>query len=223
MADSKHDEADYSGLDAVGLYRLIESVTLGPPKRLVLDTNVAIDIERFYFGSGHVDRSALRALLDKFPAAPTHMGRVRSAWDLAAEVDITYGWAISEATFARTGQHDAARARRMRHALKTVLGWDPHRIDREFANRHPPVNRDSEWPRVGLPIEDDVHHPGILVAPAYGALLYLCRLDSTRSRWRSRPTEDVFAEFYAWLSDELGIRGAYEIAAGIDFLVGSPK
>ena len=223
MSHSVSDGADYAGLESIGPYRVIDALETGSTQRLVLDTNVAIDIERFYFGSGHVDRPALRALLDRFPAAPTYRGRVQSAWELEREADMNYGWAIFEATFTRTGQHDAVRARRMRHAMQTVLRWDPNRLDREFKNRHPPVNRDSHWPRVALPLDDEAHHPGALVGSAYGALLYLCKLDATRSRWRSRPIDEVFSEFYAWISDELGVRGAYEIAAGIDFLVGSPK
>ncbi len=87
------------GLESVGPYRIIQSIAGAEPQCLVLDTNVAIDVERFCFGSGRVDRLALKGLLDRYPAAPNYRGLGVTRWDLHAEVEINYGWAVGEATF----------------------------------------------------------------------------------------------------------------------------
>jgi hypothetical protein len=198
----------------IGPYQLVgvDAERQIQPAAIILDTNVAIDIERFYFGESTIDRDALKALLLTFPynrSGPT--------------VDLNYGFAMAETSWARDGTFRSKKVRSLRHAVTEVLDWSPVEVERAFANRNPPVNRDKRWPtKVPEPgIAELGGHPLPILLNSYASLLYLRHLDSTRREWRGRGTKWAFINYIEWLNDSLGIRGAYEIAAGVDLFFGN--
>ncbi|MCM6774402.1 hypothetical protein NDR87_14330 [Nocardia sp. CDC159] len=200
---------------AIGRYRVI-----GPTSRedrpdiLLVDTNVAIDIERFYFGTlrNQDHRTDLRALLLAFPWRDT----------TTATVDVEYGTAICESAWRRDGTFNAPATRRMRHALDRVLrDWGIEETRYAFAQRYPPERRDKLWRR-GLPLPDpatEATYPlGALLGP-YATLLYTCYLDRTRRRWRSRGRMWPMRQLIAWARDEFGALCTYEIALARDIFL----
>ncbi|GAB4911134.1 hypothetical protein MAHJHV34_49520 [Mycobacterium avium subsp. hominissuis] len=101
----------------IGPYLIIgvdDTAELPTPAKLVLDTNVAIDLEHYYFGDRRrIDCDALRQLLLAFPRQDRR--------DM--EVDINYGWALQETAWARDGSFRAPEVRRMAHALRRLVAW----------------------------------------------------------------------------------------------------
>jgi len=106
------------------------------PSAYVLDTNVLIDVERFYFGhrsmqlavAGSAPRSCredLRRLLTAF--AVRRVG---------GSVDLRYGFAACEIGVHRDGSVDAAAYRTAVHAAQRVVAWTEAQVDRAFSNRH---------------------------------------------------------------------------------------
>lgn len=198
---------------AFGPYRLIGvDLEENPrPDLIILDTNVAIDIEKFYFGTGRVDVDALGHVLRAYPRR--RYGRF---------VDLNYGWASSECAWTRGGDFRAAQSRRLRWALARVVDWDPTEMDRALANRRPPVDRDRAWKK-GPPVLDpsEVPRPLPQVLLSYTALLYLCHLDRTRQAWRGRGNLWALQEYHRWMSEDLGLRLAYELVAAADMFFGT--
>src|SRR5919107_6224669 len=93
------------------------------PTAFVLDTNVVIDMERFYFGhpsmrltaggeSVHTGREDLRRLLTTFGMRPS--GR---------NVDLSYGLAACEIGVRRDGRVDASAYRSAVHAAQEIVEW----------------------------------------------------------------------------------------------------
>jgi hypothetical protein len=178
------------------------------PDVLVLDTNVAIDIERFYFGRGGVDSAALRALLARFP------------FEGRRPVKMSYGWAVAEASYVRGRGVDPVTYRSLDYACETVTSWTPDEVQRAFADRRAPVTRDSRWPRkVALPREPV--DPRVLLVAPYGALLMLAHLDAHRSTGPHRDGEALLREYVRWLTDELGVRQAYPMTLASGIFVGT--
>jgi|GEM_PF-2898982 len=197
----------------IGPYKLIgvNSEADSIPRSIILDTNVAIDIEKFYFGTGRVDREALHQLLTTFPNS--NVGR--------QTVDINYGWAMCEASWTRDGTFKAASMRSLRHSVSQVVNWHLPQIDSAFANRHPPANRDRDWRRgIPLPEREELGHPLSVLLASYASLLYLRKLDSTRSSWRGRGPKWAVRDYIEWMTNIFGTRNAYEVAAGIDLFCG---
>ena len=196
----------FAMFEKVGSYLIVgHDSGKSEPTLLILDTNVAIDIERFYFG-GHVNRPELRTLLERFP-----------------EVQVSYGLALQEISYARTGDLWPEKFLRANRALSMVLGWGPREIRDAFENPNPPVRRDMAWP-VSLPKDDELPgHPGIMLVGPYGSLLKLCQLESIRDRRGERGPIWAAKEYVRWLRDVLGVRGSYEVAFGLDLFVGSEE
>jgi hypothetical protein len=179
----------------------------GRPGRLILDTNVAIDIERFYFGTlrSASARADLERLLKDY--AVEH---------LRPSVDINYGFACLEASWTRGTGVDAIKKRTLLHSVGRVLSWDSEHIERAFHMRRAPVDRDKEWPRkVPLPAVSEDDHPAHLLVGSYGSLLYM----NLAARESGRTVKALRA-YLEWLRDSLGVRGAYEVQLGLDFFLG---
>lgn len=181
---------------------------------LILDTNVAIDIERFYYG----DASPSADLESLLLAFPRRGGFERS-------VDINYGWAVAEATWDPVNERaNLVRYRRMTHALSTVVNWSAEEIERAFAARTPPVNRDRTWPRkVAMPRPEDVPAPTPMVAVNYSVLLKTLHIASSRKGLRGKSAERAFAEVVDWARDTLGIFDTYGIQVAMDLLCGDAE
>jgi hypothetical protein len=64
-------------------------------------------------------------------------------------------------------------------------------------------------------------HPGKLLAPSYGALLFLADIDRRRQEWKHKGPRWAFAQFNRWCTEELDLRGAYENQMAVDLLFGS--
>jgi hypothetical protein len=178
------------------------------PDVLVLDTNVAIDIERFYFGRGGVDPIALRALLERFP----HRG--------TRPVQFSYGWAVAEASYVRGRGVDEVKYRSIDYACDVIANWSPEDVQRAFDDRRPPVARDKRWPR-RVPLPDNPADPRVALVAPYGALLMLAHLDARRSTGHRQDGEVALREYVRWLTDELGVRQAYPMTLASGIFVGT--
>lgn len=185
----------------------------GVPRRLVLDTNVAIDIEDYYYGRARVERllPALQSfLIEHAGEDPTH----------SSAPDINYALAILESCSTRTSGIDLLRERRLRRALQVVLAWTRAEVTKNFSNRHAPANRDKLL-RKGLPmpeVDGATDRPGAMLVARYGALLFLCHLE--RSRKSGDDSLARLKKFVDWMSFELGVRGVYETQLALDLFLG---
>lgn len=188
----------------------VESVE--SPDLVILDTNVAIDIERFYFRGRSAAPTSLQPLLLEFP-----FRKLRSHC-----VDINYGWAASESCWKRGQGHDDLRRRRLTHSVGTVLQWPPERVRSEFARRRPPVDRDHAWPRqVPVRVAGDEHpDPRLFLIVAYGSLLFLLSAYQDRRSGKQAPLR-VLERYRTWTSDVLGVRTSYAMVAAVDLVAGS--
>lgn len=178
------------------------------PDILVLDTNVAIDIERFYFGRSGVDCEALLMLLERFP----NTGR--------SAVNFQHGWAVAEATYRRGKGTDDIRYRSMEYACSTVLSWSPDRVKKAFESRRPPADGDRRWRR-GVPFPDDTGDPRAFLVGPYGAILKLMDIESKRSQWRSKGPRFALEEYVGWMTEVLGVRQVYPLTLAAAVLVGT--
>lgn len=186
-----------------------------PPRRVVLDTNVAVDIEDFYYGAPRIEsrRSDLCELLLELA------GRTRSHYEAP---DITFGFAISEACWRRGVGPDHGREKRMRRSLEVVTGWTKEEIKKNFNNRHPPANRDNRLKRGSL-TSRKVRNPAEFLAARYGSLLYLAHLDQTRHKWKSKGPLWALDDLVNWMTYELGVRSIYEMQLALDLLLGKEE
>jgi hypothetical protein len=186
-----------------------------PARRVVLDTNVAIDIEDFYYGRARV-RSRVDELREVLHGLSAPMRTTSSV------PDVNYAWAVLEACTSRTSGVDVNHERRMRRALQVVLGWTQEEIARNFSNRHPPANRDRLLKK-GLPIgvyEESDARPGQMLIARYGALLFLSHIDRSRSGRRNHKPLESLKAFVDWMTFDLGVRGVYETQLALDLLIG---
>jgi hypothetical protein len=200
---------------SIGDYRLI-----GPnagvdfePSTIFIDTNVAIDIEKFYFGPGGRNWSNLRDLLRAFPVRESRR---------ETQVDINYGWAVSEATWPRGEGVDLIRRRRMIHANSEVINWSPDELEAAFASHRSPSAKNPNWHR-STPLENapDVADPLIMVLSPYGALLYLLSLERDRSKWRHGDPLKQLEKYVVWSKNVLGVQSSYGLMIAIDLLIGA--
>ena len=198
------------GYDIIGVQKRVA----GGANLLVLDTNVVIDMATFYFTGprGRRVRPDLHALLSQFPDV-----RVGS------KVDIKYGFAVEEASWVRGVGRNRADYRRLMHAASTMIEWTRSEVEKTFANRHPPANRDKAWSsRVSLSAAEELLSiPPHWLLPTYACFLYLCRLDRTRDRWRNKDRSVVMAQYVEWMVDDLGALDVYAVQLGLDFLLGN--
>ena len=207
------EEADEkrSGLRSIGEYQLI-----GPhvkqattPDILILDTNVLIDIEDYYFKG--IKPARIGALLREFPNVGLQA------------TDINYGWAVAEITQRRGEPVDFHARRRLTHAAKSVIEWNLDQVEHNLSNRHAPVNRDKRWPKKAIDKTDAVGDPRVAVLPHYGALLFLMKLNSERRSWRGRDPLWPLEQYVAWVDDTFGIRSSYCLHLAVSLLVGSAE
>lgn len=176
---------------------------------LWLDTNVAIDIEQFYFGSKKLDKKLIPHLKDLLFAFPWNGTR-------RVDIDIIFGLACAEVSWQRIGPHNDTAVRSLRYANDLVTLWTPDQIEFAFSHRRPPIDRDKHWPpplsvTVGGPPR--YKHPMMHLATSYGYMLHLLYLDQTRSRWSGRLGNDPIwpvRETYRWARDALGTLSGYE-------------
>lgn len=202
-------------MQRIGRYRLI-----GPhqdldhdARLLLLDTNVLIEIEHFYFGTRkpHPD---LRILLERFPNG-RHLLRTRRT----EPVDVNYGWAASEAAWRRGRGADPVAWRRLVHAADIVLQWDAGEIERAFSARRPPIDRDRSWPPA-LPAAEGIADPRSMVVPVYGSLLHLLNIVRAGDRLRSKGPLWGVLQYVDWCRDVFGIQASYPMSLAIALLAG---
>jgi hypothetical protein len=192
------------------------------PTAFVLDTNVVIDIEHFYFGHpsmrmaaagkpARTEREDLRRLLATFALQAA-----------GGSVDLLYGLAACEIGVRRDGSIDASAYRSAVHAAQVVVEWTGRHIDRAFANRHAPISRDATYlrsrPRPPMQHSDVM----TIIGPSYGALLkisHLCRPGLQRG---SRQARNRIEEYISWMLDTLGVCLPYETRIAIAMMAGSP-
>lgn len=174
---------------------------------IVLDTNVLIDMKDFYFGTRPL-RRGLKDVLLQFPYTSPPI------------VDINYGWAVTELSWLRGSGHEATRRRTFAHAAEAIIHWDAAAIERNFANRHPPVNRDRMWPRVPLLPNSESADPRPMLVPVYGSLLYLLQLHLQRDRIRSKGSAWALQQYVSWATNTLGIRSSHALGLALALLTG---
>lgn len=199
----------------IGHYRVFgqNRGSVARPEQLTLDTSVAIDIERFYFGLTEHHRDDLRRLLSAFS---TDFG-LRGCKKM-------YGFANLEVLWNRTGPPNTQRARQLSWAVWNVLGWEADRVEREFSNRHPPVNRDKHWPAMAPPVDLATHwHPLQYLMGIYAPLLYIYHLERSKDTWRQKGPAHALDVMRSWMRDDLGSVGAYEYSLAIDVFLGGDE
>ena len=200
----------------IGPYRLIgvgEDASY-EPEVLIMDSNVAIDIEGFYLGNDRLtksDRLTKEHLRDLLLVYPWHESKRRT-------VNLIYGWVSCENAWRRDGSFDAPKVRTLRWAVEKVIHWDEARIAREFSQSRSPSTRDKDWPKKAyLPEEDDVPVPLPDFFSCYTAVLYLCHLYRTREEGGEKRAVETFTR---WIRDTLGVIGSYEQALAVSLFVG---
>jgi hypothetical protein len=205
----------------IGPYRVVTAhqELAAAPTAYVLDTNVVIDMERFFFGHAsmrlapgepsHARREDLRRLLAEF-AVRLHGG----------SVGLRYGLAVCEAGVKRDGSFNLSGYRTTFYAARTMVEWTESQIDRAFSNRHAPVSRDRTYlasrPRPPMP------HTAVmeLIGPSYGALLKISDLSKRRD---NRPATRRIEEFLDWMMDTLGVCLPYETRVAVAMMAGTPE
>lgn len=178
------------------------------PKVLILDTNVLIDIKNFYFHGPPRKYEGLKTLLQTFPMSGPQ------------SVDINYGWAAAEATWRRGGTPDLARRREFVYAASTVVNWSPDEVEKRFAHKRPPIDRDKRWLKQPIADKDEVPDSRIMLAPHYGSILYLMHLFNTRQQEIKQNPINVFRDYYEWTSNHLGIRDSYSTSFALALICG---
>lgn len=203
-------------VDELGPYQLVlpHKDTPADARRLVLDTNVAIDIERFYFGKAPPRiLEGLRALNDALPPR----------WS-TPQIEVVYGFAVKEASWPRGRGFDALAYRRMLHSVSRWSSWDKRAAAAALSGRYPPHRRDKRA-LDAIPSGRDApdEHPLLYVLASYAPLLYLCHLDRTRGTWRPKGGDWALSRYLHWLRTDFGVVGAYETQLGLDMLLGDDE
>ncbi|WP_195165481.1 hypothetical protein [Mycobacteroides abscessus] len=202
--------------ERIGQYRIIgwDQLPSDDPQMLVLDTNVAIDIEAFYFGDTErkFDRDALRELLVTFA-----FSQVESEM-----ADINYRWAACETAWARDGSFRDTKVRSLRRAVDVVIHWEPEKVEKWFRASQPPWMRDKKWPTIPLPDPKRERLPDPHLFSSYAAILYLTNTFLSETEWSSRDVRVAVESYLDWMKNHLGVRGAYEFAAAISLFTGTP-
>ena len=100
------------------------------PKCAVLDTNVVIDMEHFYFNqTSEEERQSLKDLL-------LYLDKNR--------IDPCIGFALLESCHQWRSGFDENNFQRKRYVAETMLQWDKVMIEKQFSNHHPLANRDKK-------------------------------------------------------------------------------
>ena len=198
-------------LERVGRLRVVRPFVgfAYEPQRLLLDTNVVIDMERWYFrGWGGPDiASDLLALFDRF--APVNP-------------DVVYGFGAKEAGWRRGQGLNTIAYQKALYAASTIIQWDKGQLRRRAASPVAPVAIDTQWRRgiARLQVPPNVDVSLLMVFASYGSLLYLLRLERDRRRWRQQGPLRAITNYVDWLAAELDFVGSYEVQIGIDLLMG---
>jgi hypothetical protein len=202
---------------AIGRYTLVgpQATTGFAGGRLLLDTNVVIDVEHFYFRPNRD-----RAVVDDVAALLSEYQRL--ARQRPYGVEAVYGFGLAESAWKRGQVLDRVLFRRMKHAADTAFGWSADELADHLANPRPPVTRDKAWrsSAVPLPARPDTDGPATQLMPTYAALLHLRWLDSRRSSWKQKGGLHALDLYADWVCNTLGLFAAYEIQLGIDLLLG---
>ena len=209
-----------SGEGTIGRYTLVgpQATSDFAAGRLLLDTNVVIDLEHFYFAP---ERD--RAVADDVAALLLEYQRL--ARRRPHGVETLYGFAAAESAWKRGQGIDRVLFRRMKHAADTAFGWSPNEIRAHLANPRPPVARDKAWrsSTVPLPAMPDTEGPVTILMPTYAALLQLRWLDSRRASWKQKGGLYALDLYADWICNTLGVLGAYEVQLAIDLLLGRDR
>jgi hypothetical protein len=179
------------------------------PQRLVLDANVVIDMERWYFrGQGGRDiASDLVALFDRYAAV---------------DPDVVYGFGATEAGWRRGHGLNVMAYQKSLYAASRIIQWDPGELRRRAASSVAPVAGDTHWRNAIARAQPpaDVDFGLLMVFVSYASLLYLLRLDRDRRRWRQKGPLWAITDYVEWLAANLDFVGSYEMQIGINLLMG---
>jgi hypothetical protein len=179
------------------------------PQRLLLDANVVIDMERWYFRGrgGPQIGSDLAALFDRYASV---------------DPDVVYGFGAKEAGWRRGSGLNKSAYQKALYAASRIVQWDNDELHRRAASRVAPVADDRRWrsaiSQVQVPAEADVSL--LMVFMSYGSLLYLLQLERNRARWRQKGPLWATSTYVNWLAAELDFVGSYEVQIGIDLFMG---
>ncbi|WP_129903179.1 hypothetical protein [Bifidobacterium pseudolongum] len=195
--------------ERIGKYSIITTGEFEIEKAdiLMLDSNVLIDIDKFYYmGVSEPTRESLRKLLY----------RARNV----REVDFFV--ALRETCIKRE-EHDLLHAKRMIHAVKMVWDKSDDARERMFSNRHSPVKRDKRWQKGKVSVEEERMVPAGLPDEFwvfYGSFLHLIMLyESIGVRQR----EELFIKHCQWTRDELSCVSAYPRMVARSLLLGKAQ
>jgi hypothetical protein len=208
----------------IGPYRVVTAhqELTAEPTAYVLDTNVVIDMERFFFGHpsmrlapgepSQARREDLHRLLAEF-AVRLH----------GSSVDLRYGFAVCEVGVKRDGSVNLSAYRPAFHAARTMVEWTESQIDRAFSNRHAPLSRDRTY--LASRPHPPVPHTAVmgLIGPSYGALLKASDLSKPGSRRDIQPARRRIEEFLDWMMDTLGVCLPYETRVAVAMMAGTPE
>lgn len=178
----------------------------------VLDTNVVIDMEHFYFTqTSEEKRQSLKDLL---------------LYLVKDRVEPSIGFALLESCHQWRSGFDENNFQRKRYVAETLFQWDEDVIERQFANRHPPVNRDRKWRDRPYRTRMDPLAYGfdgtisdcVQFAIHYASLLKIMLL---AQKMKTDNRLNLLAEYVSWVNTQLGSLSAYELQVAVDMLVGS--
>jgi hypothetical protein len=161
----------HSGIQRdIGPYRIVPAhqESRAEPTAFVLDTNIVIDIERFYFGHPSMRMAAAGEPVRAGREDLHHLLATFALRPAGGSVDIHYGLAACEIGVRRDGSIDASACRSAVHAAQVVVEWTERHIDRAFANRHAPISRDATYLR-SCP-RPPMQHSDVMtmIGPSYG-------------------------------------------------------
>ncbi|PLS24537.1 hypothetical protein BLI708_10275 [Bifidobacterium imperatoris] len=178
----------------------------------VLDTNVVIDMELFYFNqTSEKNRQSLKDLL---------------LYLVKDRVELSIGFALLESCHQWRSGFDENNFQRKRYVAEVLFQWDENVIERQFANRHPPVSRDKKWRDRPYQTRIDplaYGFDGTISDCAQFAIHYasLLKIMLLAQKMKADNRLNLLAEYVSWVNTRLGTLSAYELQVAVDMLVGS--
>lgn len=198
----------------IGAYSLIsaEADDGTMPKCAVLDTNVVIDMEHFYFNqTSEEERQSLKDLL-------LYLDKNR--------IDPCIGFALLESCHQWRSGFDENNFQRKRYVAETMLQWDKVMIEKQFSNHHPLANRDKKCRDRPYQTRIDplaYGFNGIISDFTQFAIHYasLLKIMLLAQKMNTDNRLMMLAEYVSWVNDQLGATSAYELQVAIDILTGN--
>ena len=199
-------------MEKIGKYNLLyNDKSFAKPECAVLDTNVIIDMEYFYFKS--IDEEKRRSLKDLL------------LYFVHSKMETSIGFSLLESCHQWRSGFDENNFQKKRYIAETMLQWDEPTIERQFANRHPPVNRDKKWRNHSYltRVDPQVYgFTGTISDCAQFAIHYASLLKIMLLAQKMTPSNrlESLSEYVSWVNFKLGVLSAYELQVAIDILVG---